>query len=218
MRWLPFGTALFFLASGCGGEDPTRPETPQGQPGPIAPGHNDGMGSDNSGNPDPVWMDPDPIDDPDPEPLPQPEPPGDPRAALERRVLELVNRVRAAGTECDGVPMPPVGPVAHHDLLREAARGHSEDMGRRGFFAHDNPDGEGPGARVEQTGYRYQSVGENIAAGYETPEEVMQGWIDSPGHCLNIMRSNWTELGVGYAARDGSQYYTYWTQKFARPR
>ena len=87
----------------------------------------------------------------------------------------------------------------------------------RGFFEHDNPDGESPFDRMERAGYSYQAAGENIAAGQQTPEQVVLGWLDSPGHCSNIMSPDYTEIGVGYYYGEQDQFGHYWTQNFGRP-
>ena len=92
--------------------------------------------------------------------------------------------------------------------LRCAARVHSKDMFDRGFFDHDNPDGESPWDRIARAQYDANPTGENIAAGYPDAAAVMTGWMDSPGHCNNIMAEGSNELGVGYY--EGA----YWTQTF----
>jgi len=82
------------------------------------------------------------------------------------------------------------------------------------------PDGTTDGIafyeRITDAGYIYQACGENIAAGYATPEAVVDGWMNSDGHRANILDPDYCDIGVGYAAVDGSQYYHYWTQDFGR--
>ncbi len=138
-------------------------------------------------------------------------------SAFEEEVLVLVNMERAAGASCGGQPFGAAGPLTMNAALRCSSRVHSLDMAVRGFFDHDNPDGEDPFTRMERAGYSYSAAGENIAAGQTTPAEVVQGWMDSPGHCSNIMDSNYTELGVGYAATSDAEFPHYWTQNFGRP-
>lgn len=131
--------------------------------------------------------------------------------AFEDEVLALVNQVRAQGTSCGGTSMPAVPSLQSNDALRCASRLHSVDMVERDFFDHVNPDGEEPWDRFEAVGYAWSTAGENIAAGYPDAASVMEGWLTSPGHCLNIMSADFTEIGVGV-------YESYWTQGFARPR
>ena len=71
--------------------------------------------------------------------------------------------------------------------LAAAAQAHSADMVRRGFFAHESPDGRQVWDRAVAAGYAYRKVAENIAAGQRTAEEVVRGWMDSPGHRANIL-------------------------------
>ena len=126
-------------------------------------------------------------------------------AAFEAEVLEIVNQRRSEGATCGGETFGPTGPMVLDYQLRCAARMHSLDMDTRDFFDHTNPDGESPWDRIDKTDYSANATGENIAAGYPTPADVMVGWMDSPGHCSNIMNPNSNELGVGY-------YESYWTQ------
>jgi uncharacterized protein YkwD len=134
----------------------------------------------------------------------------------EDEVLDLVNEERASGGTCAGQAMPPVPPLRSSGALRCAARVHSKDMFDRGFFDHTNPDGEDPFVRMERAGYSYFKAGENIAYNYPTPADVVAGWLDSPGHCRNILDGDFTEIGVGYYADNGSGHM--WTQTFGVPQ
>ncbi len=100
--------------------------------------------------------------------------------------------------------------------LAAAAQGHSEDMVRRTFFAHENPDGAQVWDRAVAAGYTYRKVAENIAAGQPTAAEVVLGWMESPGHRANILDAELTQIGVGHAV--GGSYGVYWTQVFGTPR
>lgn len=136
--------------------------------------------------------------------------------SLELQILELVNEERAQGASCGSYgSFGPAEPLEFHPALWCAARMHSLDMIERDFFAHDNPDGDGPGERMSEAGYEGRGGGENIAAGNSTAEETMQQWMGSDGHCSNIMDPNYRYLGVGYAT-DGSRGGHYWTQNFGR--
>jgi stress response protein SCP2 len=100
--------------------------------------------------------------------------------------------------------------------LAAAAQAHSADMVRRAFFAHESPDGRQVWDRAVAAGYAYRKVAENIAAGQHTAEEVVRGWMGSPGHRANILDGDLTQIGVGRA--DGGSYGVYWTQVFGTPR
>jgi uncharacterized protein YkwD len=133
-------------------------------------------------------------------------------AAREAEIVVIVNRYRAEGANCGGQEMPPAGPLTMDPNLQCAARVHTMDMAERDFFDHDNPDGDGPDDRMEAAGYDGRGWGENIAAGNSTAEETMEQWMDSPGHCRNIMNDGYTLIGVGYYP--GGEYDHLWTQTF----
>ncbi len=98
--------------------------------------------------------------------------------------------------------------------LRCAARMHSKDMAERGFFDHQNPEGLQPWDRFEKAGYSgFSAAAENIASGQTDAVSVMSGWMASDGHCANIMKSDYNEIGVGYYT-DGANHL--WTQTFGK--
>jgi len=110
--------------------------------------------------------------------------------------------------------------------LVKAAGGHSRDMVRREYFAHDSPEGKGPGDRIAATGYRFSTWGENIAWGggkFGTPASIVRSWMGSPGHRANILNDAFKQSGLGIAVGDpdpaasGFAAATY-TQVFATPR
>jgi len=137
-------------------------------------------------------------------------------AVLECEVLELVNQARASGADCGTAgQFGATGPLSMQHQLREAARYHSEWMGETGIFDHDSPGGPNGDTwieRIENAGYTdYSAIAENIAAGSDTAEGVMEQWMGSPGHCANIMGPTFEEIGVGYANVTGGSYGHYWT-------
>lgn len=138
------------------------------------------------------------------------------QSATERRVLTLINQARATARVCGSTSYAKAPALAAENRLDLAAQGHSRDMATNNYFSHTGRDGSMPWDRVTRQGYAWSSVGENIAAGYSTPEAVVQGWLSSPGHCANIMNPRYTQTGIGLAT--GGSYRYYWTQVFARPR
>lgn len=142
----------------------------------------------------------------------------DDSAAVARTVLQLVNQARAQARTCGQQAMPAVAPVKLNDTLSAAALGHSRDMARNNYFDHTARDGSQPADRATRAGYRWRAVGENIAAGQPTPEAAMVGWLKSPGHCVNLMRAEYTEMGIAFAVNRGAESGIYWTQMFGRPR
>lgn len=133
-------------------------------------------------------------------------------------LLELVNAARSEARMCGDTHYAAAAPLTYSCTLEEAAQAHSSDMATYNFFSHTGSDGLSVGARVTATGYPWSIVGENIAAGYSSPSAVMAGWLDSPGHCANIMRDSFSEFGTARVAGDGTDYANYWTQVFAHPR
>lgn len=143
--------------------------------------------------------------------------------AFEEEVLELTNEQRAQGATCGEYgPFQPAPPLVMNAMLRCSSRLHSMDMGQQNYFAHDNPAGLDPFARMAAAGYVGVTMGENIAKGQQSPSEVVMGWMSSPGHCSNIMNAQYTEIGVGFFAGMASdERYnanTLWTQNFGAPR
>lgn len=133
--------------------------------------------------------------------------------AFECEVLALVNQRRAQGASCGGANMAPVGPLQRNTALTSSARGHAEDMATKNYFAHQSLDGKSPFDRMQAAGYSGSTMGENIAAGQATPAQVMQSWMQSPGHCKNIMTAGFHDLGVGYFRVSGGLAH-YWVQNF----
>lgn len=128
------------------------------------------------------------------------------------RVLLLTNQARASAQSCGGQPYPAVGPLEAHPSLAQSAQAHAVDMSTNGYFDHDSQDGTTASQRMRAAGYTGNRTGENIAAGQATPEGVVGGWMESPGHCRNIMNGGYRYLGVGYS--QGGSYRHYWVQNF----
>lgn len=126
--------------------------------------------------------------------------------ALALQVLDLTNRERAA------VQLPP---FTWDETAAEVAYLHSRDMDLRDFFSHTNPDGDLPWDRMRAAGMSFSWAGENIAYGYPSAAAVMNGWMTSTGHRENILRPEYTHLGVGVHV--SPQGTIYWTQVFFTP-
>jgi uncharacterized protein YkwD len=132
-------------------------------------------------------------------------------------ILDAVNAVRATGRTCGERSFGPAAPVTWNDELAQAALAHSEDMAAHHYFNHRGADGSFVGDRAHRAGYNWRRVGENIASGLHSPEEAMAGWLDSPGHCANLMDPSFTDMGAAYAINPNSKVGTaYWTQVFGR--
>ncbi|WP_248960302.1 CAP domain-containing protein [Sphaerisporangium perillae] len=103
------------------------------------------------------------------------------------------------------------GPLRIDEKLRKAARGHSDDMAAKGYFDHTSADGRSPWDRIKAAGYNSSMFAENIARGQATPEAVVKGWLNSPGHRANIMNCKLKAIGVGVHFGSGGPW---WTQDF----
>lgn len=132
--------------------------------------------------------------------------------------LARINAVRAAGANCgvNGV-LPAVPALRWNAALTTAASAHSADMAALNYFSHTSADGRTFDTRVSAAGYTYSRLGENIAAGYAGIDSVMNGWVDSDGHCANLMSANFTEVGLAcVAGTSSSSYNTYWTMDLGK--
>ena len=137
---------------------------------------------------------------------------------LAHRALQLVNEVRAHGTRCGERSFGPAPPVRLSDTLGSVAFGHANDMARHNYFEHEDLAGHSPADRVRAVGYREKLVGENIAYGPKSADEVVQGWLDSPGHCENIMDPRFAEMGIAFAAGQSARRGLFWVQLLVAPK
>ena len=153
----------------------------------------------------------------EPEPEPEPEPKQQTGPALgtamnNTLLLQLVNAYRTKGCNCGSEGyFGPVSPVVWNETLQLAAHDHCEDMFINKFFSHTGSDGSNPGTRLNRRNYAWSTYGENIAQGYQTEKDVIEGWMNSSGHCKNIMNPSFKEMGV-------SKSGNYWTQIFGTRR
>lgn len=100
--------------------------------------------------------------------------------------------------------------------LQKAAQAHAQDMLDRGFFAHKSPSNTTVRERATKAGYKWRNIGENIAEGQRSVDEVVQTWWDSPGHRRNMLEPKFREIGIGLVTgktRDG-EYRVIWVQNF----
>ncbi|MBD2353095.1 type I secretion C-terminal target domain-containing protein [Tolypothrix sp. FACHB-123] len=117
---------------------------------------------------------------------------------FEQRVLELTNIERSKQG---------LAPLKANKELNYAADKYAELMSDKNYFNHTGPDGTSPWDRMKAVGFQAQVMGENIAVGQQTPEQVVKAWMNSPGHRANILNGKFTQLGVGEDDK-------YWVQNF----
>jgi uncharacterized protein YkwD len=112
-------------------------------------------------------------------------------------------------------------PLRENAQLEQAALAHSQDMALHGYFDHNSPSGQTPWDRIHAAGYQFSMAAENIAAGYLTPEAVIDAFFNetppNDGHRRNLLNCGLRDVGFAYFYQKGSPYGSYWTQDFATP-
>lgn len=129
-------------------------------------------------------------------------------------ILERINGARAEGQFCGAEWYPAVGAVSWDDRLEQTAIRHSNDMASHNIFSHTGTDGSSIGERASSAGYEWNLIGENIAAGQQSAEQAILGWLESPGHCRNIMNASFTDMGLACESNQSTTFGNYWTQVF----
>jgi len=148
----------------------------------------------------------------------------------QQEFLDAINKARSIPRDCypndpTRGEMKAVNPLTWNNQLYASALEHSTDLAESNTFSHTGSgtasDITGNGQpskfyeRIVANGYaNYYSVGENIAGGQQDLKEVMDAWLKSPGHCVNIMKESFTEVGVAVVLKENSNYGIYWTQNF----
>lgn len=127
-------------------------------------------------------------------------------SSFEKEVIRLTNIERKKA----GLPA-----LAENPQLSKIARLKSQDMATKGYFSHQSPTYGSPFQMMQSFGLRFSSAGENIAYGQRTPQEVVNAWMNSPGHRANILSRSYSQIGVGLAKNSRGVYY--WTQMFMQP-
>lgn len=131
-------------------------------------------------------------------------------AVLPFNIISLTNIERSQQT---------LAALKENSLLTQAARAKAEHMAQGEYFSHIGPDGKEPWAWIRESGYVYAAAGENLAVRFHESADVVRAWMSSPSHRANIIRSGYTEIGVGVAegVYQGTPA-TFVVQYFARPQ
>ena len=119
-----------------------------------------------------------------------------------QKVIDLVNAEREKAG---------LAPLTKDAGLCSAAGVRAKEISSS--FSHTRPDGRSYKTAMDEAGVTYRGTGENVAMGYPSAEEVMNGWMGSEGHRSNILLGKYTSIGVGYYK--GSDGYCYWAQAFS---
>ena len=139
-------------------------------------------------------------------------------AQVRTEVLERVNLARTQARRCGSQSFGPAPALELNAALHLASEMHAVDMATHGYLSHTGRDGSQAGQRASRAGYNWQRVGENLAAGQTTAAQAVQGWLDSPGHCANLMQPAFTQMGLAYAVNLKSPQGIYWAQVLGTPR
>jgi uncharacterized protein YkwD len=134
--------------------------------------------------------------------------------AQQQQVLDLINQARSKPCKCGATTYPAVPALTLDAQLNSASDKYAVDLATYNYFSHTGRDGSQPWDRMTREGYTWRAAGENIAAGYTTPSAVVAGWLQSEGHCKNIMSANFKNVGVGYGYNSASTYKHYWVTDF----
>jgi uncharacterized protein YkwD len=133
-----------------------------------------------------------------------------------QEVLAQVNEARREPRTCGSEEFDAAQPLTWDTRLGRAALEHSGYMAENNILSHAGPNGEQVAARVGMTNYEWRTLGENVAVGQSSPQQVVSAWMHSPGHCVNIMNPEFTDMGAAFETRPQSSIY--WTQVFASER
>ena len=122
----------------------------------------------------------------------------------------LVNQERAR------YHLPPMHQV---QKLTHSAQSYTTEMVREDFFSHTAPNGSTPETRISATGFRWSWAGENIASGFPTPTSVVTEWMQSQGHCYNLLAPVFSDIGIGVSPQPVAEASgpATWTQDFGLP-
>lgn len=125
------------------------------------------------------------------------------------RVLSEINLVRTTGCQCGSQWMPPVQPVEWNHQLYKVSNRYARYMAANGHFDHVSKSGEDLGDRLDNAGYDWDKIGENLGVGYDDFFAVLDAWKKSPSHCKMLMDPDMTDMGL-------SKHKTYWVQSFSK--
>lgn len=126
---------------------------------------------------------------------------------LQTEMLKQVNALRAEGCKCGDQVFPPTHALRWNRQLQQAAERHSRDMAENSNMSHTGSNGSTLPERVLAEHYNYGAVAENVAWNQRSISQVIESWKNSPGHCRNMMGSEYTEMGAAV-------HECYWTQVF----
>jgi len=112
-------------------------------------------------------------------------------------VKQLVNEARSESRHCGNTHYDATEPLTSDDQLDKIAQNHANDMAKNALFSHTGSDGRTAEIRLDDVNFEWIFYGENIAMQYDNEQELVQGWLKSVPHCINIMTPSFTVFGFG---------------------
>jgi len=138
---------------------------------------------------------------------------------LETAATQLLNELRSQPRDCGAVSFDAAPPLRWDSALAAAAAAHSLWMQATDSTRHEQDDGSTVADRAEDAGYRWEAIGENLAAGPTRLADAVTGWLDSPPHCENLMNPEFEEFAIArVSGTPRNRFATWWTLVLARPR
>jgi|GEM_PF-3557138 len=139
-------------------------------------------------------------------------------SAFDQQMLAAVNKARQQGRTCGSTRYFAAMPLQLSCKLTQAAKGHSDYQAQSNRMSHTGANGSSMTSRIKATGYQGRAWSENVAYTYsDNIDQVMNNWLESPGHCKNIMSTTYTEMGAGKQQHQ-SNGRRFWTQNFGKPQ
>ncbi|SEL28928.1 Uncharacterized conserved protein YkwD, contains CAP (CSP/antigen 5/PR1) domain [Roseateles sp. YR242] len=134
------------------------------------------------------------------------------------QVLKQLNALRAQARVCGKQAMGAAAPLRWQPTLVDAASRYAAELSGRDKLTHTSLSGATLAERLDAARYPMRLAGENLASGPDSIEEVIGLWLQSPGHCENLMGADFTEVGLACDIREGHQAQPYWVLELGRPR
>lgn len=125
-------------------------------------------------------------------------------------MLNKINNIREEGCRCGRKRMKPVPRLKWSKTLERSAYNFAKEMHVKNFFSHISPDGKDVASRIEDLGYEWHYVGENLAEGQKSFDIALRDWMKSRSHCEMIMSPDMKEMGL-------AKYGKFWVNHFATP-
>ena len=134
--------------------------------------------------------------------------------------LKRLNAYRERGSSCGrSGNFPPTSPLRYNVKLMQSSELHAQDMATQNYFSHVSKDGRGLKDRIESTQYGWKLLSQNIAAQYPNVDSVVDAWMASESHCVNLMNQKFVDIGLScVSAPQGATYSNYWAMDMGQPQ